>query len=103
MPQRLESARVGARVLSPPHNAVESVVRSNVRRARIESELTRAECAHIIDIPLDDFRDCETGLQTFTPRQLSELADVFSVPVTHFFSHHPSTSSRSGKTSGAKK
>jgi ribosome-binding protein aMBF1 (putative translation factor) len=58
----------------------------NVRKARLASQLTRAECAEAINVPILEFCNCEVGRHRLTQRQFSELGKLLSIDVTELLS-----------------
>ncbi len=57
-------------------------VRTNVQRARISAELTRAECAEMIDVTTATYCAFEAGRLPLSAKHIAALAKLFSRSVS---------------------
>jgi len=60
-----------------------------IRKARKQARRSPIQCANLLNVPVQNILEIESGQADISAAQLETLADYFSVPMTYFWNKEP--------------
>ena len=76
-------------LMAKPHNPVLETVQKNLRRFRLEAELTVEQAAAFTGLSIDSLRRWEQKPQRVPLEALIKLAEIYGHPIDHFHNENP--------------
>jgi transcriptional regulator with XRE-family HTH domain len=80
---------MAVREMAKTRDPANEIVRDNLRKFRVEAELTTDQAAQASEVPVDNLRRYESGKSGIPASELRKLAVVYGHAMEDFYAKHP--------------